>query len=162
VEEAKEGRVYEGKRGAVQGRSPFPRRSTAETRARCSAPRPVTWIAQSLAEHFDAMWRHGTAMTDNARSGGCRKVLLVALLSATGAVCQTQQETASRLISALTHQSGDRPDNGAVLRLGCGRIKEDRALAKSLVNIGVSAIPAIEEVMDSVERQGDESRPSCS
>jgi hypothetical protein len=37
-------------------------------------------------------------------------------------------------------------------------MKEDRAIARSLVNMGVSAIPAIEEAMHSVERQGDESR----
>jgi hypothetical protein len=97
-------------------------------------------------------------MIANARSGGCGQVLLVALLSAAGAVCQTHEAPASRLINDLTYQSGGQPEKEAVRRVGCGRIKEDRATARSLADIGASAVPAIEEAMDSVERQGDDSR----
>jgi hypothetical protein len=97
-------------------------------------------------------------MIVHPRSGDCGLVLLAALLSAASGVCQTRDDAASRLIYALTYQSSDQPDKGAVLRLGCGPVKEDRATARSLADMGVSAIPAIEEAIDSVERQADESR----
>jgi hypothetical protein len=84
------------------------------------------------------------------------------LVAAGGALGQTAPQSPAELIRYLTYQS-DRPDKngtkkGAFQRFSCGEIywegEDDRALTMSLVKMGLPAVPAIEEALDSLEARG--------
>jgi len=87
------------------------------------------------------------------------------LVAAGGATGQTVPQSPAELIRYLTYQS-DRPDRhggkkGENLAFDCGQLlgqgQDDRALATSLVKMGESAVPAIEEALDSYEARGGKS-----
>src|SRR5580700_9273428 len=90
----------------------------------------------------------------------------VALLSASCAIGQTEQRSASDLIRYLTYQS-DRPDKHGVKAdeitglFSCGPAlgedRDDRALTRSIVRLGASAVPAVEDALDSFEARGEKS-----
>lgn len=68
---------------------------------------------------------------------------------------QTHEDSPEELIGFLTYQSG-RPGRTLVLAgiSGCGHFQEDRAAAKSLARLGVSAIPYVDPALDSIEKTG--------
>jgi hypothetical protein len=87
------------------------------------------------------------------------------LITPGGATGQTVPRSPSELIRYLTYQS-DRPDKhggkkGENLAFDCGQLlgqgQDDRALTMSLVKMGESAVPAIEEALDSYEARGGKS-----
>jgi hypothetical protein len=82
---------------------------------------------------------------------------LISLLIATvSAELQGQgAEDPIRLIKELTHQTAERANPGWV---GCGEATSDRFVARRLVQMGKAAVPALEEAMASIERDGDRSR----
>jgi hypothetical protein len=82
---------------------------------------------------------------------------LLAVSSGTGQT-ETEKGSAAGLIRFLTYQS-DRPETSAVMLglVGCGSIKADRAAARSLAELGASAIPQIERALDSIEKRGAKS-----
>jgi hypothetical protein len=89
----------------------------------------------------------------------------IGLLSASNAIGQTEPQSPSALIRYLTYQS-DRPDKHGMTKgqstvFNCGpslgEARDNRAITKSLVNLGPSAIPAIEEALDSFELRGKKS-----
>jgi hypothetical protein len=95
------------------------------------------------------------------RPGSIRKVWLPTLagfLLATLASCRADGETAAHLIDELTYQSAGQQARDAVMRLGCGKDGEDRAVARSLAKLGLSAIPALQQALDSIESLGDASK----
>src|SRR5438046_2150241 len=57
---------------------------------------------------------------------------------------QSQEKSPSDLIKYLTYQSDDR--RGKPISFNCGLFKADRIVAKSLANLGLHALPAIEQV----------------
>jgi hypothetical protein len=98
---------------------------------------------------------------DRRKPLGFRSALLVvfvALLLARGGTGQTKQRSPGDLIRYLIYQS-ERPDREASLLglFSCGHVEEDRAVAASLVKMGISAIPAIEEAIKSIDERGEQS-----
>jgi hypothetical protein len=92
------------------------------------------------------------------------KLLGIALvIPAGGAVGQTAPQSPAELIRYLTYQSY-RPDlhgaeKGAFSASSCGQVngeaRDDRALTMSLVKMGESAVPAIEEAISSYEARSE-------
>ena len=87
------------------------------------------------------------------------------LLSVIPAIGQTETRSPADLIRYLTYQFG-RPDEHGMVKgqsvvFSCGPAigeqRDDRKLTKSLVAFGASAVPAIEEALDSFEARGEES-----
>lgn len=122
-----------------------------------------------MAEWHAQLWVSvcSAAMTfKNRKSATFGSLMLftcVALLPTSYGRAQTQDQSPSDLIRFLTYQS-DRPDKWGVVRgiFSCGaangEAREDRAVARSLVRLGVLAIPDIEEALDSIERLGQQSK----
>jgi len=84
-------------------------------------------------------------------------VLLIAFLGL-APTSRAQGVSPADLIAFLTYQS-DRPEKRAVMlgMASCGHFREDRAAARSLVRLGFSVVPSIEEALDSIERSGERS-----
>ena len=80
--------------------------------------------------------------------------LLIALAVGRG-TCQPSERSASYLVKFLTYQSSDRPRTQ--FSVGCGLWNTDRAAARSLAELGSSAVPEIEQALDSIERRGQAS-----
>jgi hypothetical protein len=100
----------------------------------------------------------------NSASFLMRLLLAVLGSSASGAHAQTEQSPRA-LIRYLTYQS-DRPDQHGMLKgssgiFSCGpalaEARDHRALTRSLVRMGTSAVPAIEEAINSFEALGENS-----
>lgn len=68
---------------------------------------------------------------------------------------QPPDESAARLIRFLSYQS-DRPGRSEFLLglVSCGHVEEDRAAAISLVGLGVTALPSLEQAIRSFEAVG--------
>jgi hypothetical protein len=94
------------------------------------------------------------------------RLAAVVLLSASCAIGQTEPRSASDLIQYLNYQSY-RPDKHGVKAdettglFSCGPAagedRDDRALTRSMVRLGASAVPALEEALDSFETRGEKS-----
>ena len=69
---------------------------------------------------------------------------------------QTQEQSPSHFIQFLTWQSDDR--RGKPMTFTCGQVRTERAAAKSIANLGSSALPEIERVLDSIEKSSQESK----
>ena len=82
---------------------------------------------------------------------------LVVLLPLIGR-SQSRDSSAHDLVRFLTYQS-DRPGKPLVLAglSSCGRVKQDRAAARSLAELGATAIPDIERALDAIEKRGESS-----
>jgi hypothetical protein len=79
-------------------------------------------------------------------------VVALGLLLAGIAKGQGQGKSPRQLIEFLTYQSQDRREGPVVF--DCGLIRTDRAAAKALAESGRAAIPALEEALGSIERDG--------
>jgi hypothetical protein len=91
-----------------------------------------------------------------------RCLALFAVLPLPFALAQSDIGAAYEIISRLTYQSGrQQPESLEMGIFTCGLAlaedREDRALTKSLVNLGNSARPAIEDAFQSLESRGMES-----
>ncbi len=87
------------------------------------------------------------------------------LLGAKSSIGQTEPRSASELVRYLTYQS-DRPNAHGVLRgvpfaFSCGstlgEARDDRAITQSIVKLGDSAVPALEDALSSFEAKGERS-----
>jgi len=88
-----------------------------------------------------------------------RLLTLCFVLAVSATASAAREKSAADLIRDLTYQS-DRPKPPGMLSgvLTCGtlmgRVEEDRALASSLVKLGSSAVPDLEQALDSMEGLG--------
>jgi hypothetical protein len=74
---------------------------------------------------------------------------------AVGASAQATSAEAAGLIRDLTHQTAEMASPAF---FGCGEIVQDRLVARSLAQIGRSAVRPLEEALDSIKEGGDRSR----
>jgi hypothetical protein len=86
-------------------------------------------------------------------------MLSLGLVFTSGAACQTPEQSPFGLIKFLTYQS-DRPLSAQMGLGGCGSVdvKEEQGAAKRLAEWGASALPDLEDAIDSIERTGQRSR----
>ena len=91
---------------------------------------------------------------------------LLALLAVAASLGQTEpQRTPTEIIGDITHQSDGPEKLGPyevrVIRFGCGRFlaeqRDQRSLANSLVQMGSTALPTLEEALNSIEKLGEDS-----
>jgi len=84
--------------------------------------------------------------------------LIFWLFTAANGKSQTLGQSPAELINFLTYQSG-RPGKLALMAglTGCGHFEEDRSAARRLVELGSTAIPALERALRSLDEQGEES-----
>jgi len=97
------------------------------------------------------------AATRGTAAIGILLLVTVFGLSPKGGLCQTNEQPACTLIRSLV-QGHQKP--GERTWFSCGLTREDQkdiATAKSLVEMGASAIPCLEKALDSIEKQGEES-----
>ncbi len=98
-----------------------------------------------------------------SESQSCRgkAIAVLGVLVASVAACQVQTRSPVDLIRDLTYQSERRETRPSRVVFTCGSAlreeRENRALAKALAGLGVSAVPAIEEALGSLEARGAES-----
>src|ERR1700683_219887 len=82
-------------------------------------------------------------------------------IAAGGALSQAVGKFPADIIRLLTYQSGRKLDPSLALGFTCGslgtEIAENRAMAKSLVELGRSATPDLAKALDSVDARGDRS-----
>lgn len=89
---------------------------------------------------------------------GRAAVLMLALWLLAGAVWgQTKGQSASDLVNLLTHESSQTSPAFTCGSLGAV-IEVKRDAARSLAGLGAAALPAIDEALDSISRDGMESR----
>lgn len=75
-----------------------------------------------------------------------------------GATSPHEEQTASDLIKLLTHEA-ERTDKRRLPPdvFSCGQYRQEREWANSLANLGTSAIPEIEQALDSIEKLNGQS-----
>lgn len=96
-----------------------------------------------MARSWQASWR----------PFGVVAALLAASVGAEG-VAQSAEDPAF-LVRDLTHQTPERSGPGYA---GCGETSRDRLVARSLAQLGQTAVPAIEQALESIEHDGEKSR----
>jgi len=97
-------------------------------------------------------------------SRAATQLVNLGLLLACSGIGQAQPQSAANLIKYLTYQS-DRPDKhfgmvkGESVVFDCGaalgEARDDRVITKSIVELGDSAVPALEEALSSFEAKGE-------
>jgi len=80
-------------------------------------------------------------------------IAALGLLLADGANGQAPPQSPSDLVSYLTYQSGRK---FSLANNGCAPPQDDRRVANSLLDFGVSALPEIEKAFDLIEQRGEE------